>query len=377
MIDPATGEAIGGVGPPTLGANWSDSPTSPLSLRQGQRAVRPHGGRRRRGDGQEVRPVRRRHHQDPVPGTAAGVHDLGHAGLRRGRQPGGCDARRVRRGNRAEGARQGGRVRPDRRRRRRRHVGAGPAIEHPIRAPEGHRGRQGVRRRRRTGEAVAGGPGILPDRAARVRVHRPVRGRVHHLQHLLDHRRAAHRRDGAAPSDRGQPAAGHDVGGGRSVRDRLDRIGVGTPRGRRDRAGPQGTAVRLRGRSAEHLAPARAAHHRRGVRGGHGRHGRVVDPPRPPRLTRGAGPGAPRVGGQRQRVAATPIDHRPHPDRGWRCGAAVRAVRQPVERGLPDRARSRRDVRGDRDPAAARHPSARGRDRSPDPTFGHPGQARA
>ena len=35
MIDPATGETIGGVGPPTLGANWSDSPTSPLSLRQG------------------------------------------------------------------------------------------------------------------------------------------------------------------------------------------------------------------------------------------------------------------------------------------------------------------------------------------------------
>ena len=35
MIDPATGETIGGVGPPTLGANWSDSPMSPLSLRQG------------------------------------------------------------------------------------------------------------------------------------------------------------------------------------------------------------------------------------------------------------------------------------------------------------------------------------------------------
>ncbi len=35
MIDPATGETIGGVGPPTLGVNWSDSSTSPLSLRQG------------------------------------------------------------------------------------------------------------------------------------------------------------------------------------------------------------------------------------------------------------------------------------------------------------------------------------------------------
>ena len=28
MIDPATGDAIGGVGPPTLGANWSSTSTS-------------------------------------------------------------------------------------------------------------------------------------------------------------------------------------------------------------------------------------------------------------------------------------------------------------------------------------------------------------
>ncbi|MGZ6546131.1 MAG: ABC transporter permease, partial [Actinomycetota bacterium] len=34
MIDPATGDAIGGVGPPTLGVNWSDT-FSPLTLRQG------------------------------------------------------------------------------------------------------------------------------------------------------------------------------------------------------------------------------------------------------------------------------------------------------------------------------------------------------
>jgi putative ABC transport system permease protein len=34
MIDPATGDAIGGVGPPTLGVNWSDS-SSALTLRDG------------------------------------------------------------------------------------------------------------------------------------------------------------------------------------------------------------------------------------------------------------------------------------------------------------------------------------------------------
>jgi putative ABC transport system permease protein len=36
MIDPATGDTIGGVGPPTLGVNWNGGPSSPLSLRQGQ-----------------------------------------------------------------------------------------------------------------------------------------------------------------------------------------------------------------------------------------------------------------------------------------------------------------------------------------------------
>ena len=34
MIDPATGETIGGVGPPTLGVNWSDTSTA-LTLREG------------------------------------------------------------------------------------------------------------------------------------------------------------------------------------------------------------------------------------------------------------------------------------------------------------------------------------------------------
>ena len=293
MIDPATGDAIGGVGPPTLGASWTDGPTSPLSLREGEPPCRPDGRRRRRGDGQEVRPGHRRHHHDPVPGAAAGVHDLGHPRVRRGGQPRGCHARRVRRGHRAEGARQGRGVRPDRRRRRRRHIGAGSANEHPSGAPEGHRGRQVVGRRRRAGEAVAGGAGILPDRAARLRVHRAVRRRVHHLQHVLDHRGAAHAGDGAAPGDRGQPRAGHDLGGGRGVRDGVAGVGVGSHRRDRDRHRAEGVALRVRDRSAEHLAPARAAHRRRRVRGGHGRHDHLVDLPGPPRGARGAGAGAP------------------------------------------------------------------------------------
>jgi putative ABC transport system permease protein len=40
MIDPATGDAIGGVGPPTLGVNWSNT-QSPLTLRDGSAPTGP------------------------------------------------------------------------------------------------------------------------------------------------------------------------------------------------------------------------------------------------------------------------------------------------------------------------------------------------
>ena len=41
-----------------------------------------------------------------------------------------------------------------------------------------------------------------------LRAHRAHRRRVHHLQHVLDRRRATHARDGAAPRDRREPATG-------------------------------------------------------------------------------------------------------------------------------------------------------------------------
>ena len=88
-------------------------------------------------------------------------------------------------------------------------------------------------------------------------------------------------------------AAGHDLGGGRGVRDGIARLGAGPHRRDRDRHRAEGIAVRVRDRSAEHLAPARAAHRRRRVRGGDGRHHRLVDLPGPPGGARGAGAGAP------------------------------------------------------------------------------------
>jgi putative ABC transport system permease protein len=118
MIDPATGETIGGVGPPTLGANWSDSPTSPLSLRQGSA---PSGPTEVAVDAATAKTygfsvgdrIKILFQGPPQEFTISGTLGFG-----------GCDARRVRHGDRANGARQGRGVRPDRRRRRRRRFGA-------------------------------------------------------------------------------------------------------------------------------------------------------------------------------------------------------------------------------------------------------------
>ena len=55
---------------------------------------------------------------------------------------------------------------------------------------------------------VQGGHELLQHVPPGLRLHRPVRRHVHHLQHLLDHHRPAHAGDGDAPSRRRQPPAG-------------------------------------------------------------------------------------------------------------------------------------------------------------------------
>ena len=104
--------------------------------------------------------------------TISGIAGFGERG-----QPGRRDARDLRHADRAGGARQGGGVRRDRRRGRRRDVAAGPAHRASSRCPARRASRPSpvVRRRRRAGEAAAGGARVLPDRAARLRVHRAVR----------------------------------------------------------------------------------------------------------------------------------------------------------------------------------------------------------
>ena len=120
---------------------------------------------------------------------------VGHRGLRRGRQPRRRDARGVRhRRPRREVLGKRGRLRCDPASSADEGVAA-PELRASVAAvlPEGARGRH-VEPPSPTSSrrSLQGGAGLLPDGVARVRGRRAVRGRVHHLQHVLDHRGAAH-----------------------------------------------------------------------------------------------------------------------------------------------------------------------------------------
>ena len=122
----------------------------------------------------------------------------GIAGLRRGRQPGRRHAGGVRHRDGPAGARQGGvfdaiSVVGD-------EGVAGSELRASVAAvlPEGAEAVTSTTVADEASQRAPGGSRILPDRAAGVRVRRALRGVVHHLQHVLDHRRAAHR--GARPA---------------------------------------------------------------------------------------------------------------------------------------------------------------------------------
>ena len=336
MIDPATGDAIGGVGPPTLGVNWNNGPTSPLSLREGPTAVRPDGGRRRRGDGQEVRPVRRRHDHDPVRGAAAGVHDLGHrwGSARR-------TTWRVRRSPRS--------TRRPRRRCSTRKGSSTRSTSSPTTASRCRTSGRASNRRCPKGVEAVKSSDVADEQAKQLQealgffrtallVFAFIAlfvGRVHHLQHVLDHRGAAHAGDGAAPRDRRQPPAGPDLGGGRSVRDRVGRVGAGPRRRDRDRRRAPGLARPRSGSTCR--APALQLEPRTIVVAFVvGTVVTVVSSilPGPPGRARGAGAGAPGVGRQRQRLAPAPVDHRAHRHRRrrWRrsCTGCSGTSRTPA-----------------------------------------------
>ena len=120
-------------------------------------------------------------------------------------------------------------------------------------------------RRRRADERDHQGAGVLLDGAARVRLHRPVRRRVHDLQHLLDHRRPADA--GARPAaDRGgEPPPGVPLRAGRGRHRRVGGVaGRGGP-GRAGRRRARGAAQRVRGDPAIGVARVRGPHRDRGA----------------------------------------------------------------------------------------------------------------
>ncbi len=77
------------------------------------------------------------------------------------------------------------------------------------------------------------GFGIISNASARLRRHRPVRRRLHHLQHVLDHRRPAHAGVRDASDARRSSSPGARCGAARGGDRRARRVGARNPR--RDR----------------------------------------------------------------------------------------------------------------------------------------------
>ena len=214
------GEVIGGNMPSFgFGVDPSQERFNPLRLTSGHWASGSGevGRRRRHGVRQRHRGRRRRPDRRGRPG--ARVHRDRHRPLRRRRPPRRRDHRRLRRPHGPRGARQD---------RLRRHPGRGRAGDLRRRAGPPHRGRPAPGRRagdRRGAGRPRQGGGLRGDRVhprhpAGLRRHRPVRGRLRHLQHPLDHGGPALARARHAAHPRRIAPAGAAVGGRRGRRHR-------------------------------------------------------------------------------------------------------------------------------------------------------------
>ena len=159
-------------------------------------------------------------------------------------------------------------------------------------AAQRRRGRDRRRGGRRRGRRAARGDRLHHHVPAGLRRHRPGRRRVHHRQHVLDPGRAAQPRARAAARPRRLAAAGDLVGAARGVRARAARL-HDRPRARRAAGDGAARPVRpVRPRPVRAAAGVRAAHRRRVVRRGRARHhggGVLPGPPgRPDRAGAGA-----------------------------------------------------------------------------------------
>ena len=244
-------------------------------------------------------------------------------------QPRRRDHRRLRSTDRSERVQQDRAVRRDRR--------GGPTGGGQVRGPAGHRqgappwGRGGHRadRGKRGDQPDQPGALLLLDRAARVRVHRPLRRRLHHPQHLLDHRGAADPRAGAPADRRCKSTAGVPFGPRRSG-DRRPGVLAHRHRARRalrDRS--RSPATRIRSRPPHRCAGVRGANRdRRAHRGSRGDR-RRRDQPRTPRGADPSSGGDQRTADRRRRLLPAPV----------RVGSLPRAARRPPARDRTCQAR--------------------------------------
>ena len=194
MIDPATDEVIGGVGPPTIGTNWNDLAGEVLSLRgDGVPPAGPRrGGDRRRDRSANANLADRRPHPILFQGPPGEFTIVGIAGFGEADNLGGatlavfdtataqrCSARRASTTRSASSATRASTASELR-------ASVAAALPDGVEAVTSTSVADEQRRRR-----CRKGWGSSAPRCSCSR-RRAVRGLVHHLQHVLDHRRAAH-----------------------------------------------------------------------------------------------------------------------------------------------------------------------------------------
>ena len=214
-------------------------PLQPAAAARGPLAVGPERGRHRRRDRRQARAIRSATGSGSRPSAPSrefeivGLARYGERRLARQR-----DLRRLRRPDGPGAVRKERRVRRYLRRGAR--MASRPSSSCAISRPSCRRSvdvqtGEGVGRRRRRARSTQFT--IIQLLPARLRRHRALRRRVRHLQHALDHGRAAHARVRDAADDRRLPPPGPRLGRARVARDRLLaaahrplRSGSGSPR---------------------------------------------------------------------------------------------------------------------------------------------------
>ena len=222
MVDPATGDPIGGVGPPTIGTNWTEHEPRPCTIREGAppsaaddvvidaataTPLQPDGGSGR--------------DPDPLRGSSrASSRSSGTVGFGDADNLGGATLAVVRPADRPAGARQGGRIRFD----LRASATRARTAERAAGLDPGRAAAQGVEAVTSTSVAdeqsdqLKEGLGFFRTALLVFAFIALFVGLVHHLQHVLDHRRPADPRARPAARARREPPPGDHLGGPRGAR---------------------------------------------------------------------------------------------------------------------------------------------------------------